>query len=63
VIGAPEGGGPRRIGSAAALIDSSEELSAAGSKRREGRGQGYGPLFLFSFILAIVFPFLLIYSI
>jgi hypothetical protein len=34
------GGGPRRSGSTAALINFSEELSAAGSNRKEGRGQG-----------------------
>jgi hypothetical protein len=38
--GAPEGGGPRQSGSAAALINSNEELSAAESNREEGRGQG-----------------------
>jgi hypothetical protein len=34
------GGGPQRNGSAAAPTDSGEELSAAGSKGGEGRGQG-----------------------
>jgi hypothetical protein len=38
--GAPEGGGPRQSGSAAALINSDEELSAAESNKGEGRGQG-----------------------
>jgi hypothetical protein len=37
--GAPEGGGPRRSGSAAALRDSGEQLSAAESHRGKGRGQ------------------------
>jgi hypothetical protein len=40
VIGAPEGGVPRRNGSAAAPTDSDKELSAAGSEGGEGRGQG-----------------------
>jgi hypothetical protein len=40
VIGASEGGGPRRNGSAAAPTDSGEELSATGSKGGERRGQG-----------------------
>jgi hypothetical protein len=34
------GGGPRRSGSAAALKDSGEELSAAGGNKEEGRGRG-----------------------
>jgi hypothetical protein len=37
--GAPEGGGPRQSGSAAALINSDEELSAAESNTKVGRGR------------------------
>jgi hypothetical protein len=37
---APEGGGPRRSGSAVALKDSGEKLNAAGGNKKEGRGRG-----------------------
>jgi hypothetical protein len=40
VIGALEGGGPRRDGSAAAPTDSDEKLSTTGSKGGKRRGQG-----------------------
>jgi hypothetical protein len=42
--GAPEGGGPRRSGSAVALKDSGEQLNATGAiKRSEGGGRGSLP--------------------
>jgi hypothetical protein len=37
--GAPEGGGPRRSGSAVALKDSGEQLNAAGGNKKDGRGR------------------------
>jgi hypothetical protein len=37
--GAPEGGGPRRSGSAVALKDSGEQLNATGGNTKVGRGR------------------------
>jgi hypothetical protein len=37
--GAPEGGGPRRSGSAVALRDSGEQLNATGGNKKDGRGR------------------------
>jgi hypothetical protein len=37
--GAPEGGGPRRSGSAVVLRDSGEKLNATGGNKKDGRGR------------------------